>query len=121
MARRSKPASRRDRQRRARKGPTPTLNAAPRPLPGVVSEAVDAAASERRVERPSAPTPTSRSGARPDPRFAVAGPSRLTERAAAEYHYVIRDLRNIGVLVAIMGVVLVGAVIAFGALGIGAH
>jgi len=72
------------------------------------------------VARPAAPAPSAR-GARPDPRFAVAGPSRLTERAAAEYHYVIRDLRNIGVLVAIMAVVLVVAVIGFNALGIGAH
>jgi hypothetical protein len=51
----------------------------------------------------------------------VIGISRLTERAAAEYHYVLRDLRNIGVLVAIMAVVMVGAVVAFNLAGIGPH
>lgn len=51
----------------------------------------------------------------------VAGPSRLSERAAAEYHYVVRDLRNIGVLLAIMAVLLAAAVIGFNALGLGAH
>jgi hypothetical protein len=49
----------------------------------------------------------------------MAGPSRLTERAAAEYHYVLRDLRNIGVLVAVMVVLLVVATIAVNLLGIG--
>jgi hypothetical protein len=124
MARRSKPASRRDRQRRARNAPPTTKSAAPRPLPGVISEAVDAAASDRLVAQPAtraASAPSMTRGARPDPRYSVAGPSRLTERAAAEYHYVARDLRNIGVLVAIMAVVLLVAVIAFNAMGIGAH
>jgi hypothetical protein len=51
--------------------------------------------------------------------FGMAGPSRLTERAAAEYHYVLRDLRNIGVLVAVMVVLLVLATIAVNLLGIG--
>lgn len=49
----------------------------------------------------------------------MAGPSRLSERAIEEYHYVARDLRNIGMLVALMAVILVVAVIAFSALGIG--
>ncbi len=60
-------------------------------------------------------------GARSDPRFAVVGPSRLSERAASEYHYVIRDLRNIAVLVVAMGVLLAAAAIGFSALGIGPH
>ncbi|MDP9468068.1 MAG: hypothetical protein M3P32_04925, partial [Chloroflexota bacterium] len=66
----------------------------------------------------SAAAPLTR-GARHDPRFAVAGPSRLSERAAAEYHYVRRDLRNIGVLVVMMAVALGVAAFAFNALGIG--
>jgi hypothetical protein len=49
----------------------------------------------------------------------VAGPSRLSERAAEEYHYVRRDLRNIAVLVVVMAVLLGLAVFAFSALGIG--
>lgn len=58
-------------------------------------------------------------GARANPRLAVAGPSRLSERAAEEYHYVIRDVRNIGVLAAIMLVVLLVAVVIFNVLKIG--
>lgn len=118
MARRGKAASRRDRQRRAQRSPAPRPAAPARPLPGVVSEAVEAAAEQRSVPRPAPAAPAPRPG-RADPRFTVAGPSRLSERAAAEYHYVVRDLRNIGVLLAIMGVLLVAAVIGFGALGMG--
>ncbi len=120
MARRRKAASRRDRQRRAQRPQAPQPAAAARPLPGVVSEAIDAAAEQRSVTRPAPAAPAPRPG-RADPRFTVAGPSRLSERAAAEYHYVLRDLRNIGVLVAIMAILLVVAVLSFNALGIGTH
>ena len=122
MARRGgKAANRRDRNRRAQRK-APLRPAVPqRPTADAISEAVEAA-TERRFEaappRP-APTPAPTRGARSDPRFAVAGPSRLSERAASEYHYVVRDLRNIGVLVVVMGVLLVAAVIGFSALGIG--
>ncbi|HLE58774.1 MAG TPA: hypothetical protein VJA85_03925 [Candidatus Limnocylindria bacterium] len=51
----------------------------------------------------------------------MIGISRLTERAAAEYHYVLRDLRNIGVLVGLMAVVMAAAVVAFNLAGIGPH
>jgi hypothetical protein len=117
-----KAANRRDRQRKAQqRRQQQRLAAQPRPISGVVSEAVDSIAEER-IEaapaRPSQPSPGPRAG-RADPRFAVAGPSRLSERAAAEYHYVIRDLRNIGVLVVAMAVLLGGAVVAFSALKIG--
>jgi hypothetical protein len=44
--------------------------------------------------------------------------SRLSEAAEREYHYVGRDLRNIGVLVAIMAVILVVAFVLFNVLGI---
>jgi len=46
------------------------------------------------------------------------GSSRLTEAAAAEYHYVGRDLRNIGILLAIMAVLLAAATIIVNLLGI---
>jgi hypothetical protein len=132
MARRGKAATRRERQRRAKqramqRPPTPQ-----RPLQGVVSEAIEAAAEERaesaleraeraeRADRVPASRPKAPRGGRADPRFAVAGPSRLSEAAVAEYHYVLRDVRNIGILVVIMAVLLVGAVILFHALGIGA-
>jgi hypothetical protein len=135
MARRSKAASRRERQRRAKQRPVqPRGPVQPQPIQGAVSEAIEAAASERaesaleraeraeREERPGRRTParsTGTRGSRADPRFTVAGPSRLSANAAAEYHYVLRDVRNIGVLVAVMAVLLVAAVIAFNALGIG--
>jgi hypothetical protein len=53
-----------------------------------------------------------------DPRSMVAGPSRLSERAQQEYHYVQRDLRNIGVLVVIMAAILVVAYVVFNVMGI---
>jgi hypothetical protein len=54
-----------------------------------------------------------------DPRITVTGSSRLGERAAAEYHYVQRDLRNIGVLLVVLAVLLAIATIAVNVLGIG--
>jgi hypothetical protein len=118
MARRGgKAANRRDRQRKAQRRtlqrPAPPTG----PIGGVVSEAVEAAAERRTVAPPPA-APAVRPG-RADPRFAVAGPSRLSERASAEYHYVRRDLRNIAVLVVVMAVLLGAAVVAFSVLGIG--
>jgi hypothetical protein len=119
MARRGgKAANRRDRQRKAQRRtlqrPAPPAG----PIGGVVSEAVEAAA-ERRSVAPAAPAAPAVRAGRADPRFAVAGPSRLSERASAEYHYVRRDLRNIAVLVVVMAVLLGAAVVAFSVLGIG--
>lgn len=74
------------------------------PVPAV--EAAEPAISER-VERPAPAAPAY-----------VRGTSQLGERARAEYHYVTRDLRNIGVLVVVIAVLLAVAVIAFNALGL---
>lgn len=63
--------------------------------------------------------PAAQRGSRVNPRLTVAGPSRLSERAIEEYHYVRRDLRNIAMLVVVMAVILVLAVVVFSALGIG--
>jgi len=129
MARRSGKASRQSRQRRTRRAatrpaapqtpPSAQPEAAP-PAPDASFEAADAAA---RVAGASAfgARPAARQGrSHPaDPRFQVSGPSRLSERAAAEYHYVVRDLRNIGVLVAIMTVLLVLATVVIRGSGIG--
>jgi hypothetical protein len=121
MARRGgKAANRRDRQRKAQRRTLQRPPAPSGPISGVVSEAVEAAA-ERRSESSAAPAPAAsgpRAG-RADPRFLVSGPSRLSERAATEYHYVRSDLRNIAVLVAVMAVLLAAAVIGFSVLGIG--
>ncbi|MBA3687871.1 MAG: hypothetical protein H0W81_03405 [Chloroflexi bacterium] len=120
MARRGgKAANRRDRQRKAQRRTLQHPPAPPRPTTtDGVSEAVEAAA-ERRVESAAAPTAAPVRTSRADPRFAVGGPSRLSERAADEYHYVRRDLRNIAVLVVVMAILLGAAVVAFSVLGIG--
>jgi len=131
MARPRKTASRRSRQRRLMRGartggaqqprssaPAPSAPAPGGPasevMPTTVSGPTRAASSVATPPRPAA----SVRGARANPRLAVAGPSRLSERAIEEYHYVRRDLRNIGVLLAIMAVVLAVAVMAFNALGV---
>jgi hypothetical protein len=126
MARRGgKAANRRDRQRRAKQRSAQRGPAQQRPLQGVVSEAIEAAAETRAVaaqeqaDRPAPARATPRRTGRADPRFTISGPSRLSEGAAAEYHYVLRDVRNIGVLVAVMAVLLIGAVLLFHALGLG--
>ena len=119
MARRGgKAANRRDRQRKAQRRTLQRPVAPSGPITNVVSDAVESLA-ERRAESTQPPaTPAPRAG-RADPRFLVSGPSRLSERAATEYHYVRSDLRNIGVLVVVMAVLLAAAVVAFSALGIG--
>ena len=145
MARRSgKAASRRSRQqRRARRGgpgqppqqapqqqrpaetaepeatTTPTSSAAP-------VDAFEAADAELRA---STPPPGTRAGAQGQQRRTVrartsdfnlaGGSSRLSERAAAEYHYVGRDLRNIAVLLVVMVVLLAISAVVVNLLGIG--
>jgi hypothetical protein len=119
MARRGgKAANRRDRQRKAQRRTLQRPPAPPRPATGDVSEAVEAVA-ERRIESAAASSAPHVRAGRADPRFAVAGPSRLSERAAEEYHYVRSDLRNIAVLVVVMAVLLGAAVVAFSVLKIG--
>ncbi|MGI8872353.1 MAG: hypothetical protein ACR2KI_07120 [Candidatus Limnocylindria bacterium] len=117
MARRGgKAASRQARQRRReRSGQTrpptipPTESAAPT-QPPVASLSTSAA--------PAARSATAQR-ARPDPRLSLTGPSRLGDRARQEYHYVGRDLRNIGVLVALMGAILLVAFVILSATGLG--
>ena len=119
MARRGgKAANRRDRQRKAQRRMLQRPAAPAQPTTGGVAEAVEAAAERRSVSSTPTPAPLARAG-RADPRFMVSGPSRLSERAADEYHYVRRDLRNIAVLVVVMAVLLGAAGVAFSALGIG--
>jgi hypothetical protein len=131
MARRSGKASRQARQRRAQRAasrpiaprpPEPALQPAPEPsdTPGAGGfEEADAAARVAGTNAASRPLGRSARSHPADPRFQVAGPSRLTDRAVAEYHYVARDLRNIGVLVVVMAVLLVVATIVVNATGIG--
>ncbi len=112
MARRSKAASRRERQKRRDRGPRRPIPPAPVPR-AETRPATEAAATPLATEgRPPAP--------RPDPRTMQAGPSALGERARAEYHYVGRELRSIGLLTALMLIALIGAWVVFRLAGIGA-
>jgi hypothetical protein len=118
MAKRGgKAANRRERQRRAQRQALQMVQRTPPPPSVDISEVVASTAETRAtattpVSRPA--TPAARAG-RADPRFAVSGPSRLTERAGSEYHYVLRDLRSIGILMAIMAALLAVATIVLGA------
>jgi len=127
MARRGKAASRQARQRRrsnqraatSRQPAQPSVSQ-PAPAQAVTSTSGGgAAASSPSAVAGRTSVPASQRGSRVNPRVIVAGSSRLSERAIEEYHYVRRDLRNIAILMAVMAVILVGAVLVFSALGIG--
>lgn len=127
MARRGgKAASRKAKQRKAQRPNVAARPAAPTLAP-VDSSTVEPAVESGPMQAAAVParetheTREARERTRRttrDPRQMVAGPSRLGERAQQEYHYVVRDLRNIGVLVVIMAAILVVAFIAFNVLGI---
>ena len=108
MARRqSKAASRKARQRRSAQRPAPPAAAVARPTVEAPTPEVEPVA-EPQPRRMSAP-----SAAR-----ALSTSSSLTDRERAEYHYVERDLRNIGILTAILIGLLVAAWAVFNALGL---
>jgi hypothetical protein len=108
MARRAgKAASRKARQRYVPRTPRP----APTPAPDAVAI-------------PPVGTPDAREAVSLDPPRRTTpvtygtGGSTLSIRERAEYHYVERDLRNIGILSAVMAVLLVGAYFLFSALNL---
>jgi hypothetical protein len=109
MARRAgKAASRKARQRNVPRTPRPVRSPAP-----------DA------VAVPPVGTPDAREAVSLDPprrttpvTYGVGGGSVLTTRERAEYHYVERDLRNIGILSLLMAVLLIAAYFLFNALGL---
>ena len=123
MAKRAgKAANRRQRQRNAAR----TARATPPAMPARGPDSLDAGTPM--PERAAAPAPrTSTSAAlpaarpRPGRRSAalIGGGSRLTEGAAAEYHYVIADLRNIAVLFVALIALLAVAFFVIEVLGIG--
>jgi hypothetical protein len=105
MARRAgKAANRKARQRYVPRTPRPAATAA-MPVPPVG-------------------TPDAREAASLDPPRRTAGASARTGSSAlssnqrAEYHYVERDLRNIGILTAVMAAMLVASWFVFNALGL---
>lgn len=105
MARRAgKAASRKARQRNVPRAPARPA-AAPTPVPPVGTPDAREATSLEPTRRVTAP--------------AAAGiGSSLSLRERAEYHYVERDLRNIGILSALLAVLLFVAWLAFSALGL---
>ena len=117
MARRAgKAASRRARQRRAvhRPTPPPPSSAAPAPLVDATDVQESPAPAREEPRRASAPVASAPSPAR----AYASGGSSLTDRERAEYHYVERDLRNIGILTAILFALLIAAWFVFNALGL---
>lgn len=119
-ARRSgKASSRQSRQKRQQQRSSQRASLQ-RPMEPTVS--ADAA-----VSRPApAPAATTTSAAAPERTTKPAskfenlyGSSRLSEQAHLEYHYVERDLRNIGILILVMLALLAVATLAFNLLGIG--
>jgi hypothetical protein len=105
MARRAgKAASRKARQRNVPRTPRPAAQPAA-VVPPVGTPDAREAISLDPPQRASAPV--FRSGA-----------STLSGRERAEYHYVERDLRNIGILTAVMAVLLFLAWLAFSSLGL---
>ena len=123
MARRGgKAVTRRSRQRKAQRSATP---ARPKAAPeadataasGEFASSAPAAAVEAPVAPKPAPRPSASQRANRAPGATVVGSSRLGERAVQEYHYVRRDLHNIGVLLLIMAAMLIAAFVLFNVVG----
>ncbi|HEY7526659.1 MAG TPA: hypothetical protein VIA82_07500 [Candidatus Limnocylindria bacterium] len=119
---------RRNAQRSAAQRPTarpqPELadaELAPTPATGGSMDAFERADAEVRASvAPPLASVQRKAKSRPaDPRITVSGASRLGERAAAEYHYVTRDLRNIGILVIVLAALLAAATLVVNVLGVG--
>ncbi|HEX7171527.1 MAG TPA: hypothetical protein VF365_02845 [Candidatus Limnocylindria bacterium] len=109
MARRAgKAASRKARQRYVPKTPRPAPDPAPEAvaMPPVGTPDARQATS---LDPPRRTTPAS---------YGVGGGSVLSTRERAEYHYVERDLRNIGILSALMVAMLIAAWFVFNAIGL---
>lgn len=111
MARRvGKAASRKARQRNVKRA----SRAASSPAFGEsVAPAGDPTQDVSQVTSPASPAPVRR----PASSSTSAG-STLTSSERAEYHYVERDLRNIGILTAAMAAMLLVAWLIFSALGL---
>lgn len=111
MARRAgKAASRKARQRYQPRTPRPAPT--PAPADDTTATTTEGADASRTVTTPEPPRRTPSSAAY------ASGGSTLTARERAEYHYVERDLRNIGILTLVMLVVLVAAWFVFNSLGL---
>jgi hypothetical protein len=106
MARRAgKAASRKARQRQVRRPSVPAAPPGATPVPPVGTPDAREAAPLTPPRRTIQPT-------------ATVARSQLSERERAEYHYVERDLRDIGILTAVMAVILLVAWFAFSSMGL---
>ena len=104
MARRAgKAASRKARQRQVKRPAVPAGPTSPVAIPPIGTPDARAATSLTPPSRPASATLTG---------------SLLTDRERAEYHYVERDLRNIGVLTVVMIGLLILAWAVFNASGL---
>jgi hypothetical protein len=111
MARRAgKAAARKSRQRRVQR-PASRPGASQAPSVGAAT-----ASQAPAVSVPAAPDP--QRSAAPAPATSTGLGSTLSVRERAEYHYVERDLRNIGILTAVMGALLLLAWVVFNATGL---
>lgn len=109
MARRAgKAASRKARQRYVPKTPRPAPDPAPEAEVAVPPVGTPDARQATSLDQPRRTTPIAYGG----------GGSTLSMRERAEYHYVERDLRNIGVLSAVMVALLIAAWFVFDAIGL---
>jgi hypothetical protein len=114
MARRAgKAASRKARQRNVPRQPRPARPLPATPAPGAEPDAsVEAVADAGPRAAEVAPRPRRTA-------FATSSVgSSLSDRERAEYHYVERDLRNIGILTLIMAGLLLAAWLLFTATGL---
>ncbi len=124
MARRGgKAVTRRSRQRKGqRTAAPPRPKTQPEAEVAADTDAFTPSAATSTIETPAAPKPAPRPSASQRasraPGGMIVGSSRLGERAMQEYHYVKRDLRNIGVLVVIMAAMLIAAFVLFNVIGI---
>jgi hypothetical protein len=110
-----KAAKRKARQRNVPRQQTSPAPSAPSPAPtaAVEPEAIPPVGTPDAREAVSLDPPRRRSSS-----VVSSAGSTLTARERADYHYVERDLRNIGILTAAMAVLLFLAWLAFTALGI---
>ena len=117
-----KAASRKARQRNVPRTPRPA--AAPPAAPPVDAVVEPIAEPDLVAESPVSAAASATSTAPPrrrtssPPTASVSAGSGLTARERADYHYVERDLRNIGILSLVMVALLVGAWLLFNALGL---
>ena len=115
-----KAASRKARQRSVQRASRP---ASPAPSPAPATPRSEPALP-RATPVPPVGTPDAREAVSLDPPRRTSAPaltsgaSTLTGRERAEYHYVERDLRNIGILTAVMAVLLLLAWAVFSALNL---